>query len=325
MKYLIQRYSNTNKSNNVGFVRIGNDVFSLRKTKEHLRGILNSSEIFLTNVENKVNEKLACLLANVFSYLCKKNASNQLVLYRVQWRDKEKEYPSEELLEKITPRISSDIKVLLRSHPREECKKASQEIEKISENINSNALFHNMGVFSRRIHNASVSLESAHHYSEIISKKQLIASMWGAAKTQRYLNQFNEKIASIKNNINKAGMHNELIKRGSAKIQKCVKETSLNSDEKLTLNKVVIPGILESYSKFKKIATDTMLEISPLLYVDEVFQHNTKYPASWFISDEIIHNMKEDFDHLASFVGDLPIIESKVVIPLEMVGSRITE
>ncbi len=91
------------------------------------------------------------------------------------------------------------------------------------------------------------------------------------------------------------------------------------------LAQVVIPGIVDSYEDYKKIASDSMLEVGPLLYVDEVFKRNTNYPASWFISEETLGNMREDFEHLASFVGEVPAIESKVVIPLDMLGSQITK
>lgn len=321
MKLLIKRYANV-RSDVVGFAQVGSDALTLLKKGEDLTGILNGCEILKTDLSGGSRDKVSCLVGKVLAQLCNKNGSDQIVLYKSHW--KHREYPAEDLLNSVVPRIDPNVKVDVRSYPRVEIKNFLP-MPRIASVIDSENLYKNLNVFSRKISNASIVLGSAIRGAYVVTGKKLIGSMWGAKKTQNYLDEGHKVIASLNRDADAASMHQELIRKGIGRLQRCMKEASLSSESRKMVAQVVIPSIVDSYEMYKKIASKVMLEIAPLLYIDEVFRGNTQYPASWFISEETMENMREDFEHLASFIGEVPAIESKVVIPLDMLGSQITK
>jgi hypothetical protein len=177
----------------------------------------------------------------------------------------------------------------------------------------------------RKAANMSIALSNAVREAQIITGRKLVGSMWGAKKTQKYLDLENKRVAFFQGNMDAINMHQELMFKGMEKLQACINEKSLSREKKRVIARIVIPNIVDSYCEHKKNASEVMLELSPLLHIDNVFKSNTNYPASWFIDVEGLDNMWEDFEHLASYIGEIPVIESKVIIPLDVLGSQITK
>lgn len=321
MRLLIKRYASV-KSDVVGFARVGSDSFTILKKDEKLRGVINGSEIFSSDIENS-EEKISSLVSKILSSLCKKYAKDKITLYENHW--KVDALPKENLFKNVIDKTAYDnIKVIVLSHPK---KKITNflPIPHIASSINQEALNKNMSVLSRKIGNTTVVLSNTIKDANIITGRKLINTMWGAKATQKYLNNKNIKVASLNKNVEALNMHKELMNRGFSKLQTYLREPDISQSTRKMISKVVIPGIIDSYERFKKISTDTMLEVSPLLHIEDVFQKNTNYPASWFISEETLDDLQEDFGFLSSFIGEIPIIESKVIIPLDILGSKITK
>lgn len=321
MKLLVKRYANA-KSDVVGFVKVESDAFTLLKKDSTLKGILNGCELFSSGSDKESFKKTACLSANIISQLCAKNAIDQVTFYKSHW--KHKDYPAVDLLDSVSSCISDRLKVAMRFRPREEVKNFLP-IPHIATAIDSELLSKNLRVFMRKAANMSIALKNALRGGEIITGRKLVGSMWGAKKTQRFLDSENKKVASIRHSMDTIAMHQELMFRGIGKLQACINEKKLDKEKRKVIAKIVIPSIVDSYCEHKKFASNVMLELSPLLYIDEIFKSNTNYPVSWFVSEETLDNMCEDFEHLASYLGEIPSIESKVIIPLDMLGSQITE
>lgn len=321
MKLIVRRYANS-KADIIGFVKIGNDYLTLLKKGTDLKGILNGCEILSSDIRDKSHQKIASLTGNILAQLCKKNESNQLILYKSHWSNEK--YPATTLLNTIIPRIPKGIKVAVKSRPREDVKDFLP-IPKIGTSIDSEHLSKNLFVFMRKTANMSVALSNAVRVAQIITGRKLVGTMWGANKTQKFLDSENRKVASLRSNLDTINMHQELMFKGIEKLRTCINEKSLGIEKRRVIARIVIPNIVDSYCEHKKYASDIMLELAPLLHVDEVFKNNTNYPASWFIDEEVLDNLLEDFEHLASYLGEVPIIESKVIIPLDMLGSQIAK
>lgn len=319
MKLLVRRYANS-KADIVGFARVGSSCLTLLKNKTYLKGILNGCEIFSSS--GGLHEKIACLTGSVIGQLCVKEGLDQVTLYKNHW--KHQDYPASELLYSVISRTPENIKIATKSRPREAITDFLPT-PRVATEIDSENLSKNLKVFTRKASNMSISLLNAVRGAQIITGRRLVGTMWGAKKTQKYLDSENKKVASIQQGMETINMHQELMFRGIRKLQACINETSLDVEKRKLIARIVIPSIVDSYCEYKKLASNTMLEISPLLYIDEIFKNNTNYPASWFINEEVLDNMWEDFEHLTSYLGETPAIESKVIVPLDMLSSQITE
>lgn len=318
MRLLIQKLANS-KAVVAGLVRIGEDSFYLLRQDKSIKGVLNGSDIFCYPIRNDNIEKIGCFLGKFLIFLGDKRSTSSIPIDRSCWKDKQAN--SESILNVALSKISPEYKVISANSPEE--KDIFNEKSSSIEVSDYEAIFKNIGIFSRKIANAYVALSNAVKNSNIISGRTLINSMWGAPATQKYLNNKNASVTDLSNKLDTAGMHQELIQRSVKRVQASIKEKKLPSDTRKVLAQILIPNIVSSYEDFKKIASEVMLETSPLLYVDDVFKKNTGYPANWFISEEILNNLDEDIKHIFSFVYDIPAIENKAVIPLDSIGTQI--
>lgn len=320
MKFFIKRYA-TARLDPIGFVKIGSDDFRLLKKDNDIICVINGCEVFKDNIKSESISNISNLIAKILEQLCNKNAIDQISLYKKDWNNKE--YPFGDILQDIIGDLDT-VKVSLKTGSKSEFNNFSY-IPKISSDINYTALSKNLDIFKRKTSNAIIVLSNALKNYRIITGRKLVASMWGAKKTQKYLNNKNKKVASLDRNLDVINMHKELINKAIPRLSFYLKKSSLNKEQEKLLSKVIIPDFINNYESVKEKVSSTILDISSVLNIDKVFKENTRYPASWFISEETLDNINEDFSHLASFINDIPLIESKIIIPLDILRSEISK
>lgn len=316
MKQLIKRYAAV-RSDLVGFVQIGPDALTLIKKEGSVRGILNGCELFASDYGDDTKDRVASLLGNVIEHLCHKNGCSQLTIYANDWKSEEGPNLLRDTLaclgEVTKVRVASSRRSKVNYHP----------MPKVSEHIDQYALSKNLGVLNRKISNIVGVLRSTIKNASIVSGRKLVQSMWGAPETQKYLDNEHSKVASQQAALDKAELYQEMIARATTKIAARLNSSTIGADDRIMLKTMLIPDLIECYEGLKKLASDVLLTASPLLHVDRVFMANTQYPATWFVSEEVMNDLREDCGHIASFLGEVPKMETNATIPLDVLASQI--
>jgi len=147
----------------------------------------------------------------------------------------------------------------------------------------------------------------------------LINTMWGAKPMQQVITNLHNEI--LKNSAwDKVEFYIcMLLKSVESFINKVHMNLSgLDAENKKVINKVLIPNIIQNFDQIKDVVSSTLITLSNIIYIDEVFKRITRYPANWFINGNMLEDLKEDYNKLIMFVLRIPGFESDVIYPLDI-------
>jgi hypothetical protein len=229
------------------------------------------------------------------------------------------------MVDSIIANVKDKIKIAVKVRSKESSSNFESSFN-VNKNINLDILNKNIHVFNTRIKNASIVLQNFIKNAFIILDHKYGNSdnMWGVKNIKKYMEDIRNKIASNNVEINKLDFYKEMLERNADKLYIKLASVSVmnNPEEKKIVSQVLIPDTVSNYEKFKDLATKTIVILSPLIYVEDLFKKNTNYPANWFVSDDILMNIGEDYNFLINFMQDIPKIENNVIVPLELLGQK---
>lgn len=323
MNQIIRRCLNIG-SDVLGFARIGNTSLSIISKNNDIKGVLNGCEIFKVSSFKDSRESLTYVLGDLIQSIYNKNKPECFSLYKNHWASEK--YPMREMVDSIISNIKDNVKVAVKVRPKEASINLESSI-RINENINPKILIANMRVFNTRTKNASIVLQNFIKYATIIlnHKYSHNDNMWGVKNVKKYIDDIKSRVASENIGAAKLDFYREMLEKISNKLaMKIASEaTQDNLEEKKVISQVLIPDMVNSYETFKNQISNAVMVLSPLIYINDTFKKNTDYPANWFVSDDVLMNMDEDYNFLIDFIRDIPVIENNVILPLEIYGSKI--
>jgi hypothetical protein len=248
-----------------------------------------------------------------------KDKSDSLTIYRDHWSSEE--YPVQEIADQIIDSLKNNVKLAVKVRAKE-AKVAFEPELHIKGKINAGILSTNMKVLNRKLASTVCVLQSALKNTNIIVNHRFKAknSAWGLKSIQKFVDDVKETIDGSDAEIDKTDFYKEMLDRTIGKLAlKLGSEVCLNSpEEKKIMSQVLIPDILDNYEKTKDLTSKVVLDIVPLVYIGDVFKKNTNYPVNWFISDDIIMNLNEDYKFLIGFMQEIPRIEANAIVPLDI-------
>jgi hypothetical protein len=308
----------------IGFVRIGSTSLALINKDKDVKGVLNGCEIFkISNFKDNI-ESATYVISDLIQSIHNKNKPECFSLYKDHWASEK--YPMQEMLDQIVTNVRKNIKVAVKIRSKEASTNFESSLN-ISENINPKILNRNINVFSTKMSNASIILRNFIKYASIILEHKLGSDedLWGASNIKKHMSDIKGKIASNNLKINKIDFYKEMMERTSFKLSLKLSSEAVmhNPEEKKVISQVLIPELINNYEDFKDLATSAIVILSPLIYVEDLFRKNTNYPANWFVSDDVLMNLSEDYTLLINFMQELPRIEANVIVPLDTYGSQI--
>ena len=167
-------------------------------------------------------------------------------------------------------------------------------------------------------------LAAAKDGASMLTRGKLVSSMWGAKETQCILDDVREKLVGDNKSWDKIDLYSEMLDKSLARLA-----TKFNTDlievcdeEKRFAAEVLIPQILDSYDKLKDLLIKCIVSLAPLVYIDEVFKEKTTYPAKWFLAEDVMGGLRQDYDTLIKFLTEIPNIELRVIDPLDFIRAQ---
>lgn len=323
MKQIIKQCSNIG-SNVLGFARIGNNSISVINKDKDIKGILNGCEIFKTSNLKDNKESIACVVGDLIQNIYNKGGCDNFTLYRSLWANDK--YPMGEILDTIVLNLKDNVKVAVKVRSKESTTKFKNSFS-FNNSLKCDRLSSSINDLNMKMNNACIVLQSFLKYASIIIKHKFASSgdVWGSKNIIKYMDDIRYKISSIVTDINKIDFYKEMLDRNSKKLSMKLSSASImnNAEEKKIVDQVLIPDVIDNYEKIKDISSSIILILSPLAYVDKLFRKNTNYPVTWFISDDVIINLKEDYNFLINFLLDIPKVETNVIMPLDVFSGNI--
>jgi hypothetical protein len=323
MKQIIKRCSNIG-SDVLGFVRIGNNSITVINRDKNIKGMLNGCEIFKVGSLKDDKDNVAYVIGDLIQNIYNKGNCDNFTIYKNLWASDK--YPMGEILDRIILNLKDNIKVAVKVRSKE----ANINFENsfnFGEHINTNILNKNINTFNLKMNNACIVLQSFLKHASIIAGHNFgnNGDVWGAKNIQKYMDGIKVKLASCNSEINKIDFYKEMLDKNSKKLSIKLASVAVmdNPEEKKIISQVLIPDIIDNYEKVKDLSTQVVLIASPLIYVDDMFRKNTNYPVSWFVSDDVIMNLKEDYNFLINFLQEMPKIEANAIMPLDVFSDKI--
>lgn len=325
MSQIISRCSNLG-SEIIGYVKIGSSSVSLISNDKVVKGILNGCEIFKTVNLKEAKDSVAGLLSDLILNIHEKEKPENFTIFKQHWASEE--YPTQKIAEQIIDNLKKNIKFDVKVRAKEASVSFEPELN-IKGDINPEILSKNAKVLNRKLATIIDILQNTAKNANIIVNHNFESktAVWGVHNVQKIINGLRDKIKVNASEIYNTDFYKEMLEKTIQKFSsKLSNEINLkNPEEKKIVSEVVIPEILNNYEKIKSLASCVVLDIVPLVYIDKLFKKNTSYPANYFISCNVIEDLKDDYDFLINFLQELPRIESNAIVPLELYKNQINK
>ncbi len=325
MSQIISRCSNLG-STVIGFVKIGNSTLSLISKGKEVKGILNGSEIFKVANLKESRDNVTSVLSDLILNIHDKEKPENFTIYKSHWASEE--YPTQKIAEQIISNLKKSIKFETKVRSKEASVPLSPELN-ITGAINTEILGKNIRVLNRKISNIVDILQNTLKNASIVTNHNFEdkTAVWGVHNVQKFINAAKSKLKFSSSEIYNTDFYKEMIDKTINKFSsKLANEACLNNPEdKKIMSQVIIPEIVNNYDKVKNLASCVVMDIVPLVNIDEVFKKNTSYPVNYFISCNVIEDLKDDYSYLINFLQELPRIETSAIVPLEIYKDQISK
>lgn len=194
---------------------------------------------------------------------------------------------------------------------------------KVDDSINMGALGKNVGTLANKLASVAQAIDTARDAATMIFRKRLVESMWGAPKVQSIIDGVRDLMESPSCHWSKVSVSADVVSKSADRLQRKFAARTAGDDSMLA--NVLIPGISDGYCTIKAAAARAAVSLVPLVYIDDAFQKNTTYPATWFYDQNVLDGVSQGYDGIVKFLVQVPAMESKVVDPLSCVRMRMLD
>jgi hypothetical protein len=320
MKHILRKIS-YDKSKIIGHIQVKDSGLTVLSNSSDLRLILNGCEIFSSTEKYASDDVTTTIIASLVNSL-KENDKKKLSFYIGDWKEAPDSY-LKSAIDSIEKAIDKKNLSIFKKASDQDWIKSSLNIEQsLPEEIGVEKIQHNLNVLISKMNHLVRTLQRALDHGKLLCRKKVVPSMWGAKDTQKFINEI--KYSILDNQKLWSQMEvlfvtlRKSINRLAAKIEEGLKE---NCE---FIANVIIPDIIKCYEDMKTIVVKAITVLTPLTYIDEIFQKFTTYPANWFFTDEVLDGLQEEYDKLIKFLISIPIIETKVIYPLDFYKLQIS-
>ena len=173
--------------------------------------------------------------------------------------------------------------------------------------------------FASDLHDVNETLKVCYEDASTITSGKLIGSMCGAKPMQKILTDLNNEIVD-NSDWERVEFFISIINKS---IEQLVHKMNIglndgNNENQKIINTVIIPNIIDNYYKLKGVISGAVSALSNLIYIDNLFKKNTTYPASWFMNNSILTDLKLDYKNLIVFLLKVPMFERGIIHPLDI-------
>lgn len=296
-----------------GQIRVGSDSVNVVSDGPGRRCLLNGYDV----VSGDPGESFATVVSDLVGKMFRGGKPRTVVVLRG---------PSEDQMQTVIERLRKDLgegKVTVKGL-RDGGRKVVEPADlKLDEAMNMEALAHNVGVLAERVSAAAKAVSGAKDASMMLTRKRLVESMWGAAEMQGILDGVRERMDGEKFPWAAVEGSNDMLSKSAQRLRR--KLSSDDPEDGRMMASVLIPGVSDSYGTVKEMASEAAVSVAPLVYIDDAFHRATRYPASWFLSEEVMDKLAGNYNELIGFMEQIPRIEAKVIDPLSFVRMRIID
>jgi hypothetical protein len=327
MKHLIKKYS-LNRSTIIGHVQVNDSGISVIAKDNVIRTLVNGCDVFNVPMNNNYIDIVAPVLADIVILLKKAEDKTKVLINTEDWNTDD-EFQAKELLNRtigyVSPQIDENSLVIKKKIPGERnLNQFLSPTSSISTPITYDVLRQNLEKMCKKLRGVSAVLQEGIDSGMMLTRKKLVNTMWGAKPTQLFLDKSRLKLSE---NIEKNGKLDflcDLIEKGLMQLGNKTKDLSKLENKKYICN-IIVPDIINNYESIKDIVIKGVGALTPLVYIDEIFQKNTSFPSNWFVSDELMENIKNTYESLIAFLATIPKIESRVIYPLDFYKHQISQ
>lgn len=315
MKHLLKKISSVDSQ--ISQISVGDtDLLISSKSGQVLSTINGHSIISLPKGENLV-ETMSPVLAQFVNKLWEVNKKKVTVRKCAGY---EANPSTHEFIDKVVYFISKKVGKVILEDKQEAAVRVQAKSDTIGIAMDSKALTASLGNYSTQIENLFRYLDRSVDLSNILTRRKLIATMHGSDTTQKVLNSIRDNVAKLASETSNLPAWISISTKSRQKLSHRLERNLLDNDnERVYASTVLIPNITDQYEKIKSLTMKVAVAISPLIYIDDVFKENTKFPATWFLPTNNIEDLNESYGVVLSFLLDAPSIEANVIDPLNFI------
>lgn len=310
MRYLIKKIS-ASKSKTIAQFKRSNNDFRIVSSGKDIKLTINGHDALDLNKSNNNYERIAHLIRDIVL----KDCDNLSII---------EAYINNNSIDPIIKDIKesdSDIQFKIVDQAMEIPRSHSINLE---DTYNYDLLIPKLKNLSNILHDVNETLRVCRDDALSVTGGKLISTMWGAKPTQDMIVEFNNNISGDRE-WDRAEFYVNIIMKS---IQKLIHKMDTDllkvcDEEKKVVSNVIIPNILQSFDRIKSIVSNAVIMLSNLIYIDEVFKKNTTYPASWFINNNMLEDLKLDYQNLINFILMIPNFEREIIYPLDIIKHKL--
>ena len=239
------------------------------------------------------------------------------------YRDQDDPYTNA-ILEKIKPALTETI-VIKNLHEDTHGEQDTPEGFDVKD-INNEHIIKNLALFGKKLSNLSKILMAAYEDAELLIRKKLVKTMWGADFLQKIFD--NIKLYFLQDDSwDKLETSAELIQKSIERLRHKLSIASVesNNEECQVISNILIPNVIGNYESIKGMIEKAVLHLNSLVNIDRCFKEHTTYPATWFFDEAMFKGLQQEYEYLLKFLHDIPKIERYVMEPLDFLRVRLSQ
>jgi len=194
---------------------------------------------------------------------------------------------------------------------------------KVEQTINPEAVARNAEILASKVSKLAASIGDGYDAALMMTRKKIVASMWGADKIQAVLDRTKARLEDRTLPWSRVAVSVNMLAKSADRL--CRKIGSKESGDRGLVANVLIPSITDGYVTLKAASESAAVSFQPLVHIDSICKTNTTYPSTWFFDQDIIDRIAGSYDSVLGFLMQVPTMEAKVVDPLSSVRMHIMD
>jgi len=298
-------------------VKVGHDDFSIVSDGCPKRCLMDGYDVLPSGEPEMPPESFADVIADLIERASKSDKTKSVLVIGG---------PTDDVMQRVVERLKESLgkdKVSikgLKGLEQDDGRQVSPAEFKLASTLNMDALAKNVSVLVGKVASAAAAVSQAHDASLMLTRRRLVTSMWGADKMQTILDGVRKLVEDERIPWSKVEASSEMLAKSSERLQR--KLASSDPENGRLVSEVLIPGVNDSYENVKRVASIAAVAVAPLVRIDASFKKNTTYPATWFMSEDMMDGLSQGYDGMLGFLLQVPQMESKVIDPLSFVRMR---
>ena len=262
---------------------------------------------------------LASIAAKIFRD--KWGEGSKIQMFKAEW-DSAGKYPSCNFLTSMASALielldESNVEVLDKATPPVRAEKPRPKIT-----ISVGGLVANLNRYQQQLDAVNTYLDRTLERATVLSRRQLVGTMWGADKVQAIIDRVRVQIPELEETVEDAEQTVPFTLKAVQRISARLSAGALGNPEELKyMGEVLVPSILQSHDSVQKMVASVVAALAPLSTIDRTIRVNTGSPASFFLPTNVLEDFRDAFAILVAFLADVPDIEAGVMDPLEYIKS----